>query len=147
MGFVAWQPQEKKELFLAAYHFTITVRGSFEKVVDKTKQALADHAFGIVSEIDMSAVLAEKLGVDQDPYLILGACNPGFAHEVVAHEPSVGVLLPCNVVVRAIDDGRVTVDFMDPAVMIGLVGEQKIVALADEVRTRLEMTRDAIAAA
>jgi len=132
---------------LAPYHFSITVQGPFETVVEKTKQALADHAFGIVSEIDMSAVLFEKLGVEKDPYLILGACNPGFAHDVVVHEPSVGVLLPCNVVVRAVEDGRVTVDFMDPAVMIGLVGEDEIVALADEVRTRLEMTRDAIAAA
>jgi len=132
---------------LASYHFTITVQGSHETVAKKTKEALADHGFGIVSEIDMSAVIAEKLGVQQDPYLILGACNPGFAQMVVAREPSVGVLLPCNVVVRSAGDDRVTVDFMDPAVIIDLVGEDEIVDLAHEVRTRLEMTRDTIAAA
>ena len=132
---------------MASYHFTITVQGSHETVVNKTKQALMDHGFGIVSEIDMTAVLAEKLGVHHDPYLILGACNPGFAHMAMAREPSLGVLLPCNVVVRAAGDGRVTVDFMDPAVIINLVGEDEIVELADEVRTRLEMTRDAVAAA
>lgn len=129
------------------YHFSVTLHEAFETAVDKTKTALADHGFGIVSEIDMAATLKEKLGVSHDPYLILGACNPGFAHQAVQHDPAIGVLLPCNVVVRTVEGDGVIVDFMDPAVMITMVGEEQIHKIADEVRTRLEMTRDAIATA
>lgn len=132
---------------MAPYHFSVTLHEDFSSAVAKTKKALADHGFGIVSEIDMAATLKEKLGVDLDPYLILGACNPGFAKQAVDQEPAIGVLLPCNVVVRSHDGDGVTVDFMDPSVLIDLIGEVKIHKIADEVRTRLEMTRDAIATA
>lgn len=132
---------------MAPYHFSVTLHEDFSSAVAKTKKALADHGFGIVSEIDMAATLKEKLGVDLDPYLILGACNPGFAKQAVDQEPAIGVLLPCNVVVRSHDGDGVTVDFMDPSVLIDLIGEDKIHKIADEVRTRLEMTRDAIATA
>ena len=132
---------------MAPYHFSVTLHEEFESAVAKTRTALADHGFGIVSEIDMAATLKEKLGVDTDPYLILGACNPGFAHRAVHQEPSIGVLLPCNVVVRKLDGDGVMVDFMDPSVVLELVGEDGIHHIAEEVRTRLEMTRDAIATA
>jgi uncharacterized protein (DUF302 family) len=133
---------------LTPYHFSVTLHESFDSAVTKTKVALADHGFGIVSEIDMAATIKDKLGIEHDPYLILGACNPGFANTAVRRVPSIGVLLPCNVVVRsaAVDD-EVVVDFMDPAVVLELVGENGIHDIADEVRTRLEMTRDAIATA
>lgn len=127
------------------YHFSVAIRHDFEIAIDKTKAALAEHGFGIVSEIDLAATLEEKLGIKQDPYLILGACNPGFAREAVTTEPSIGVLLPCNVVVRKNGDENVIVDFMDPAVILNLVGEHQIHKIADEVRTRLEMVRDALA--
>jgi uncharacterized protein (DUF302 family) len=130
---------------MAPYHFSLTINDRFDTAVARTRQALADHGFGIVSEIDVAATFKEKLGVDHDPYLILGACNPGFAHQVVGYEPSIGVLLPCNVVVRQADPNRVTIDFMDPSVMLELVGEEGVHNVAEEVRTRLEMTRDAIA--
>jgi uncharacterized protein (DUF302 family) len=130
---------------LTPYHFSVTLRQDFETAVAKTRSALAEHGFGIVSEIDVAATLKEKLDIDRDPYLILGACNPGFANQAITQEPSVGVLLPCNVVVRSLEDDRVMVDFMDPAVMLDLVGEDGIHKIADEVRTRLEMTRDALA--
>lgn len=130
---------------MAPYHFSITISDKFDAAVARTRQALADHGFGIVSEIDMAATFKEKLGVDHDPYLILGACNPGFARQVVGYEPSIGVLLPCNVVVRQADSNRITIDFMDPSVMLELVGEEGVHTVAEEVRTRLEMTRDAIA--
>ncbi len=132
---------------MTPYHFTLTINGDFATAVEKTRKALADHGFGIVSEIDMAAVLDEKLGVHHDPYLILGACNPGFAHQAVGYEPAIGVLLPCNVVVRQTEDARVMIDFMDPSVVLELVGEEGVHNIAEEVRTRLEMTRDAIATA
>lgn len=132
---------------MTPYHFSVTLHEDFSSAVAKTKKALGDHGFGIVSEIDMAATIKEKLGVERDPYLILGACNPGFAREAVDQEPAIGVLLPCNVVIRSHDGDGVTVDFMDPAVLMDLVGEARVHTIADEVRTRLEMTRDAIATA
>ncbi len=132
---------------MTPYHFSVTLHETFENAVTKTKEALADNGFGIISEIDMAATIQEKLGIERDPYLILGACNPGFANTAVNSVPSIGVLLPCNVVVRTNADGDVIVDFMDPAVVLDLVGEDGIHDIADEVRTRLEMTRDAIATA
>lgn len=131
---------------MAPYHFSVTVHEDFASAVTRTRQALSDQGFGIVSEIDVAAILREKLGVDHLPYLILGACNPGFARDAVSSEPAIGVLLPCNVVVRATgEDDGVMVDFMDPAVMMDLVGEERIHEIADEVRTKLEMARDAVA--
>lgn len=132
---------------MTPYHFSVTLHEEFSTAVAKTKKALSEHGFGIISEIDMAETFKTKLGVEREPYLILGACNPGFAREAVEHEPAIGVLLPCNVVVRSHDGDGVTVDFMDPAVLIDLVGEERIHKIADEVRTRLEMTRDAIATA
>jgi uncharacterized protein (DUF302 family) len=129
---------------MAPYHFSLTIKETFDGAVARARDALAEHGFGIVSEIDVAATFKEKLGIDHDPYLILGACNPEFARQAVAAEPSIGVLLPCNVVVRQADD-RVVIDFMDPSVMLDLVGEQGVHNIAEEVRTRLEMTRDAIA--
>lgn len=130
---------------MAPYHFSVTVHGDFPMAVTKTKEALAAQGFGIVSEIDLAATLKEKLGVDHTPYLILGACNPGFAKQAVDHEPAIGTLLPCNVVIRSDDADGITIDFMDPSVMLDLVGEEKIHEIADEVRTRLEMARDVLA--
>ncbi len=132
---------------MTPYHFSVTLHESFDSAVAKTKVALADHGFGIVSEINMAATIRDKLGIEHDPYLILGACNPGFANAAVGRVPSIGVLLPCNVVVRSATDDQVTVDFMDPAVVLDLVGENNIHDIADEVRARLEMTRDDIATA
>lgn len=132
---------------MTPYHFSVTLHEDFESAVAKTREALSDHGFGIVSEIDMAATLKEKLGVQHDPYLILGACNPGFANKAVIEDPAIGTLLPCNVVVRKVEGDGVMVDFMDPAAVLNLVAAEKIHKIADEVRTRLEMTRDAIATA
>lgn len=130
---------------MAPYHFSVTIHEEFSLAVERTRKALADQGFGVVSEIDVAAVLKDKLGVDHHPYLILGACNPGFARTAVESEPAIGVLLPCNVVVRATEGDEVVVDFMDPAVMIGLVGEKRVHEIAEDVRARLEMARDAVA--
>ena len=137
--------QTGKGAELAPYHFSVTVHGDFSTAVERTKRALADQGFGIVSEIDMAAILREKLGVERAPYVILGACNPGFARSAVDSEPAIGVLLPCNVVVRTTEGDGVVIDFMDPAVMIDLVGERRVHDIAEDVRARLEMARDAVA--
>ena len=128
------------------YHFSVTVRADFISTVATTRQALSEHGFGIVSEIDLAAIFEEKLGEKRRPHLILGACNPGFARLVVDVDPAMSVLLPCQVVVREGEDA-VVVDFMDPAILIGLVGDQPVIDVADDVRARLEMVRDAVATA
>lgn len=127
-----------------SYHFSITVPGEFEDVVARTRAALADEGFGIVSEIDMAATLKEKLGHEMQPYLILGACNPPFALKAVLSDPGIGTLLPCNVVVRSSGEG-IVVDFMDPEAVLDLVKAPGVREVADDVRTRMEQVRDSIA--
>lgn len=130
---------------MTSYHFSVTVSGEFDEVVDRTKKALAAEGFGVLTEIDVAATMKEKLGVDREPYRILGACNPPMAHQAIETDPAIGVLLPCNVVVRKEGDGRVLVDFMDPEAVLDLVGKPGIDKVAGEVRTRLEMARDTLA--
>jgi uncharacterized protein (DUF302 family) len=129
-----------------SYHFSVTVREDFDRVVERTRAALAAAGFGIVSEIDMAATLREKLGHEMRPYLILGACNPPFALQALTADPGIGTLLPCNVVVRAEDEGDgVVVDFMDPEAVLDLVKAPGVRQVADDVRTRMEQVRDSIA--
>jgi uncharacterized protein (DUF302 family) len=130
---------------MTSYHFSVTVSGDFEDVVGRTKSALAKEGFGVLTDIDISATLKEKLDVDRPAYRILGACNPPMANQALGHDPAIGVLLPCNVVVRDNGDGRVLVDFMDPEAVLDLVGNPGIEKVAGEVRTRLEMARDTLA--
>ena len=130
---------------MTSYHFSVTVSGEFDDVVDRTKAALAAEGFGVLTEIDLAATMKEKLGVDRAPYRILGACNPPMAHQAIETDPAIGVLLPCNVVVRQNGEGRVLVDFMDPEAVLDLVGRPAIDKVAGEVRTRLEMARDTLA--
>lgn len=130
---------------MAPYHFSVTVHEEFESAVARTKQALAANGFGIVSEIDLAATLRERLGVEHDPYLILGACNPEFARIAIRHAPAIGVLLPCNVVLRSSEGDGVVVDFMDPAATLQLVNDPHVQEIAEDVRSRLEMTRDDLA--
>lgn len=127
------------------YHFSVTVHDDFDAVVARAKAALADHGFGVLSEIDVASTLKAKLGAEMSPYLILGACNPPLAHQAITADPSIGVLLPCNVVVRQMEGDGVMVDFMDPEAVLDLVRRPDVERVAGEVRTRLEMVRDAIA--
>lgn len=115
---------------------TISDRG-FDEVVLAAREALKAEGFGVLTEIDVQATLKEKLGVDQPPYLILGACNPPLAHKVLQHEPRIGVLLPCNVVVRQLDGGAIELSAMDPAAAMQVVQSPAVDEVAREVRDRL----------
>jgi uncharacterized protein (DUF302 family) len=120
-----------------------TLHTSFDDAVERTRQALSEQGFGVLTEIDMKATLKAKLGEDMEDYLILGACNPPLAHRAVNIDRQIGLLLPCNVVVRADPktEDTVLVEAMDPQVLVDVTGEAEMRPVADEVATKL---RDAI---
>ena len=99
-----------------SYSYTSSTDLGYEETVDRVKEAFKKQGFGVLTEIDIRATLKEKLGVDTEPYVIIGACNPGFASQALAAEPGVGVFLPCNVVVRRAGD-RTVIEAMDPRLM------------------------------
>jgi len=122
---------------MSSYGFSATVGLSFDEAVQKVTELLKTEGFGVLSDIDVSATLKTKIGVDTPAYRILGACNPQFAHRALTAEPDIGLLLPCNVIVRAEADGRVTIGFMDPEAVLGMVDKPEVHALGKEVRERL----------
>jgi uncharacterized protein (DUF302 family) len=126
------------------YGFNVTLAVPFATAVDKVTEALKQEGFGVLSDIDVQATLKAKLGVDTPAYRILGACNPRFAHRALSAEPDIGLLLPCNVIVRAESDGRTTIGFMDPAAILKLVENAEVHELAREVRAALERVRDSL---
>lgn len=121
-----------------AYSIDRTLEGrDFGDVVARTREELQKEGFGVLTEIDVQATLKAKLGADMPPYLILGACNPPLAHRVLELEPRIGVLLPCNVVVRQLDGGRVEASAMDPEAAMQMVEHPGVREVAREVRERL----------
>lgn len=108
----------------------------FDVVVSRTRTALADQGFGVLTEIDVKATMKKKLDVELDPYLILGACNPEMAHQALGMEPRVGAMLPCNVIIRQVEDG-VEVSAIDPVASMMAIDNQNLKRVAGEVRDLL----------
>lgn len=129
-----------------AFALSTVLHTDFDEAVDRTRKALADQGFGVLTEIDVQATLKAKLGEEMENYLILGACNPPLAHRAVEVDRQIGLLLPCNVVVRSDrdDPSSVIVEAMDPQVLVEVTGEAGLRPVADEVTSKLRAAIDAL---
>jgi uncharacterized protein (DUF302 family) len=127
------------------YGFSIAVRGEFAEVVERVAEALRGEGLGVVTTLDMQSILKAKLGLTRRPYTILGACAPGLAHEAIEAEPEIGLLLPCNVVIREEENGQVMVSFTDPEALLTITGNGRLIELAQRVKAKLERVRDHLA--
>jgi uncharacterized protein (DUF302 family) len=119
------------------YGFGTNLNLPYDEAVQRVKDALKTEGFGVLTEIDVRQTMREKLGVEMEPYVILGACNPPLAYRALEQELDIGLLLPCNVVVRA-EGAASRVDIADPQVMLGIVGNEQLNAVAGEARQRLQ---------
>ncbi len=126
------------------YGFNVNVPGKLDEVVARVTEALKGEGFGVLTTIDVAATLKAKIGVERAPYTILGACNPKLANQAIEADPDIGLLLPCNVVVREEGEGCV-VGFMDPMSVLALADAPELAALGAEVKGKLERVRDALA--
>jgi uncharacterized protein (DUF302 family) len=123
-------------MLATGYTLSATTALGFAEALERVREELAAEGFGVLCEIDVQATLAEKLGVEGDPYVILGACNPPLAHRALDAEPELGVLLPCNVVVY-VRGGVTHVSAVDAGRMLSIVGNEAVAPVAAEVRARL----------
>jgi uncharacterized protein (DUF302 family) len=136
----------RKAMAEASYGIRKTVTAGYAEAVERTKRALQEEGFGVLSEIDMQQKLKEKLNVDSGPYVILGACNPPLAWKALQAEPEIGLLLPCNVIVYERPDGKCVVAAVDPDSMLGVVGDNPAVAeVAEDARNRLRRALESLA--
>lgn len=124
------------------FGFGKPVDAKFDVAVEQVTEELAKEGFGVLTEIDVAATLKKKLDADMPPYRILGACNPALAHQAVTAVPEIGLLLPCNVLVREDADGQVHVSFMDPGAVLGLVNVPEVDPLAAQVKEKLTRVMD-----
>lgn len=127
-----------------AYGFGTTLKVSYEEALARVKEALKAEGFGVLSEIDVRHTLREKLGEQMEPYMILGACNPSLAHRALTQEPEIGLLLPCNVVVRAEGVNQSRVAMADPQAMLSIVGNEQLDAIATEAKQRLQRALESL---
>jgi len=123
---------------LSMYFFSTVLKSNMADVEAKVVAALATEGFGVLTEIDVQATMKKKLDIDKPPYKILGACNPKLANHAIDAEPDIGLLLPCNVVLRENEDGDVVVSFMDPEAVFQLVDRDDIKSVATDVKASLE---------
>jgi uncharacterized protein (DUF302 family) len=127
------------------YAFGVVLESPFDEALDRVKEALAAEKLGIVSDVNVGGIVRAKLGEDIGDYRILGACAPALAKRVIAAQPAAGALLPCNLVVRRMDDARTAVDFMDPVTILATAGVAEIDEVAAEARAILDRVRDRLA--
>ncbi|MFF8598935.1 DUF302 domain-containing protein [Streptomyces sp. NPDC015232] len=127
------------------YGIPVTLDLPFAEAVDRVRAALAEQGFGILTEIDVRATLKTKIGAEMEDYLILGACNPPLAHRALEADRHIGLLLPCNVVVRAAEEpGRTVVEAMDPQLMVSVTGRPELAPVAEEAGARLRAALGAL---
>ncbi len=126
------------------YSMTITLDLPYDQAVPAVKQALQEQGFGVLTEINAQATLKEKLGEDMEPYIILGACNPQLAHRALDLDRQIGLLLPCNIVVRADGEDRTVVSALDPQVMVTVPEREDLRPIADEAGRRIRAALDAL---
>ena len=128
------------------YEFNVTLNLPFDQAEGTVRQALMNEKLGIVSEINVQAVMKAKLDKDIPAYKILGACNPGLASRVLDAEPNAGTLLPCNLILRAENDDSTVVSFMNPQAVLGLSGADEVKAVADEAYAGLQRVMEQLQA-
>ena len=126
------------------FGFGTVVGTSFDETIVNVTAALKTEGFGVLTDIDVAATMKAKLDKDMPPYRILGACNPSLAHQAISAEPEIGLLLPCNVVVRALPDGKTRVSFMNPESVLQLVDQPGVEVLAADVKARLHRVMAAV---
>lgn len=129
---------------MSNFGFGKTVELGFESAIERVTEELAKEGFGVLTVIDVQATLKAKLDVEMKPYRILGACNPGLANQAISAVPDIGLLLPCNVLVREDEQGQVYVEFMDPGAVLGLVNDPAVDPLASQVKQKLESVMAAL---
>ena len=127
------------------YCMTVRTSAPFAETVTRVRDALKSQGFGVLTEIDVQATLHEKLGEEMEDYLILGACNPPLAHRALSTDRHIGLLLPCNVVVRT-EDGQTIVEALNPQIMVTVAHEPELQPVADEAASRLRAALDSLAA-
>jgi len=127
-----------------AYYLSKTIGSGFDEVVSKVKQALKGEGFGVLTEIDVKETLKQKLDVNFNKYLILGACNPPFAFKALQAEDKIGTMLPCNVIVQEIDDGKIEVAAIDPIASMQAIKNPDLYDIADQVQKKLKKVIDSL---
>lgn len=133
-----------KEQIVASYTIARTLNLPYDSAVNAVREALADQGFGVLTEIDLRAALKEKLDVDIEPQIILGACRPPLAYEAIQAEPSIAAVLPCNVVVRSIDEATTMVEAFDPDAMMSLADNEALHTIATDAKQRLNAALQAL---
>lgn len=129
----------------ASYALARVVDLSYQEADQRVREALQEEGFGVLTEIDVSATLKKKLDVDFPAYAILGACNPSLAHQALQLEPDIGLLLPCNVVLRDLGGGRTMVEALDPVKQLAIADAPALAEIAADVRARMERVVAAVA--
>ena len=138
-------PSPSEPLPTSSYGFHCELKSlGFSQAIDVVTEALKTEGFGILTDIDVQATMKAKLCIDGHSYRILGACNPPLAHRALSAEPDIGLLLPCNVVVREDEDNSIVVSFMDPVAVLKLTSNPEVAAVAQDVRQRLERVRSVV---